>query len=174
MATSTQTEKLDEYPIKIVCISATLTVISYLLGTIVFYVLHPILGFIFLLLAVFTIIISMKLRCTHCYYIDKYCNFGLGKLAAILFKKGDSEEFRNPKKVVPTAIMSFGTTLLPVIAGIWLIIFDFSLINLGLLLVYILLGIMPNFIVRGNFCEKCMQGQLGCPSYEQMIKSRQK
>ncbi|MFX1516675.1 MAG: hypothetical protein ACFFC6_10220 [Promethearchaeota archaeon] len=174
MITSTQTEKLEEYPIKIVCISATLTVISYLLGTIVIYVLHPILGLIFLLLAVTTIIVSMKLRCTHCFYIGKYCNFGLGKLTAILFKKGEPDEFRNPKKVVPTAILSFGTMLLPVIAGIGLIFFDFSLINIGLLLIYILLGILPNFFVRGNFCEKCMQGQLGCPSYDQMIKGRQR
>ena len=174
MTTMTKNEKLDEYPIKIVCVSATLTVISYLLGALVLFVIHPVLGFLFLVLAIFTIIVSMKLRCTHCYYLGKYCNFGLGKLAAILFKKGELKEFRNPKKVVPTAILSFGTMLLPVIAGIGLIVFDFSLINIGLLLVYILLGIMPNFFVRGNFCEKCMQGQLGCPSYEQMIKSRQK
>lgn len=174
MAPSTQTEKLEEYPIKIVCISATLTVISYSLGTIVIYVLHPILGLIFLLLAATTIIVSMKLRCTHCFYLGKYCNFGLGKLAAILFKKGEPEEFRNPRKVVPTAILSFGTMLLPVIAGIGLIFLDFSLISIGLLLVYILLGIMPNFFVRGNFCEKCVQGQLGCPSYDQMIKGRQR
>lgn len=174
MSTAVKENKLENYPIKIVCISATFTIFSYLLGTIVIYVLHPILGFIFLLLAVSTIIISMKLRCTHCYYLGKYCNFGLGKLTAILFKEGESEEFRNTRKVVPTAMLSFGTMLLPVITGIGLIVIDFSLINIGLLLVYILFGIMPNFFVRGNFCEKCMQGHLGCPSYEQMIKGRQK
>jgi hypothetical protein len=165
--------KLENYPIKIVCVSATLTIISYLLGTFVFYVLNPILGLIFFLLAVSTLIISLKLRCTNCYYLGKYCNFGLGKLAAILFKKGDSNEFSDPKKVITTAILSFGTMLLPIIAGIGLILFDFSLINLGLLIIYILFGIVPNFFVRGNFCDKCMQGQLGCPSYDQMIKGRQ-
>lgn len=174
MTTATKENKLENYPIKIVCVSATLTIISNLLGTLVFYVLQPVLGVLFLLLAVFTIVVSMKLRCTHCFYLGKYCNFGLGKLAALLFKKGDSKEFKNPKKVIPTAILSFGTILLPVIAGIGLILFDFSLVNLGLLLVYILFGILPNFFIRGNFCDKCMQGQLGCPSYEQMIKGRQK
>lgn len=165
-------KKLENYPIKIVCISATLTILSYLLGTVVLYVLHPFLGILFLLLAVSTIVVSMKLRCTHCYYLGKYCNFGLGKLAAILFKKGDPSEFRNPRKVIVTAILSFGTLLLPIIAGVVLIIIDLSIENIGLLLVYILFGILPNFFVRGNFCEKCVQGQLGCPSYEQMIKRR--
>lgn len=174
MATTTTEDKLENYPIKIVCVSAILTIISYLLGTLVWYVLNPVLGFLFLLLAASTLIISMKLRCTNCYYLGKYCNFGLGKLAAILFKKGDLNEFSNPKKVIPTAILSFGTMLLPIIAGIGLILFDFSLMNLGLLIIYILFGILPNFFVRGNFCDKCMQGQLGCPSYEQMIKGRQR
>ncbi|MFX0208787.1 MAG: hypothetical protein ACFFDT_22585 [Candidatus Hodarchaeota archaeon] len=98
----------------------------------------------------------------------------MGKLAAILFKKGTSNEFSNPKKVIPTAILSFGTMLLPVIAGIGLILSNFSLSNLSLLVIYILFGIVPNFFVRGSFCDKCMQGQFGCPSYEQMIKGRQK
>lgn len=174
MATETKENKLENYPIKIVCVSTTLTIISYLLGTFVLYVFHPVLGILFLLLAVSTIIVSMKLRCTYCYYLGKYCNFGLGKLAAIIFKKRDPTEFKNPRKVIPTAILSFGTMLVPVIAGIGLVLFDFSLINLGLLLMYILFGILPNFFVRGSFCDKCMQGQLGCPSYEQMIKGRQK
>ena len=73
-------KKLENYPIKIVCISATLTILSYLLGTVVLYLLHPFLGILFLLLAVSTIIVSMKLRCTHCYYLGKYCNFWLGKI----------------------------------------------------------------------------------------------
>jgi hypothetical protein len=174
MTTAVKENRLENYPIKIVCVSATLTIISYLLGTLVFYVLHPVLGILFLLLTVSTIIVSMRLRCTHCYYLGKYCNFGLGKLAAIIFKKGDPKEFENPRKVISTAILSFGTMLLPVIAGIWLVLFDFSLVNLGLLLVYIFFGILPNFFVRGSFCDKCMQGQLGCPSYKQMIKGRQK
>ncbi len=165
-------QRLENYPIKIVCVSASLTILSYALGSIILYVLHPLLGIIFLLLAISTIIISMKLRCTHCYYLGKYCNIGLGKLAAIFFKKGESSEFKNPTKVIITAIFSFGTMVLPIVAGIMLILLDFSILNIGLFLGYILFGILPNFFLRGNFCDKCIQGQLGCPSYDQMIKRR--
>lgn len=171
--TTPEAKKLENYPIKIVCVSATLTIISYLLGTAVFYVLSPLLGVLFLILTITNIGVSMKLRCTNCFYLGKYCNFGLGKLAAILFKKGNPEEFSNRRKVIPTAVLSFGTMLLPIVAGILLLLIDFSIGNITLLSVYILFGIVPNFFVRGSFCEKCMQGQLGCPSYEQMIKSRQ-
>ncbi|MFX0208786.1 MAG: hypothetical protein ACFFDT_22580 [Candidatus Hodarchaeota archaeon] len=69
MAKTLTEGKLENYPIKIVCVSATLTIISYLLGTLVVYVINPIRGLIFVLLAVSTLIISMKLRCTHCYYL---------------------------------------------------------------------------------------------------------
>ncbi|MHA1966204.1 MAG: hypothetical protein ACW964_00255 [Candidatus Hodarchaeales archaeon] len=174
MKAITKDQRLEEYPIGIVCVSVTITIISYLLGAIVLYLVHPFLGFLFLLLVIFTILVSMKLRCTHCFYLGKYCNFGLGKLAAILFKKGNSKDFNNPRKVIPTAILSFGTILLPIIAGIGLLIINFTLVNLGILLAYLLFGILPNFFVRGNYCDKCMQGQLGCPSYEKMKKGRQK
>jgi hypothetical protein len=174
MVTTIAIEKLENYPFKIICVSATLTIISYFLGTLVFYVINPFLALVFLLLAISTIVVSMKLRCTHCYYFGKYCNFGLGKLTAKFFNKGDPDEFSSSNKVVPTAILSFGTMILPVIAGIGLIILDFSLVTLSLLLIYIVFGILPNFFVRGNFCDKCVQGQLGCPTYKQMMKGNEK
>ena len=165
-------QKLENYPIKVVCVSASLTILSYLIGSIVLYVLNPLLGMLFLLLAISTIIISMKLRCTHCYYLGKYCNFGLGKLAAFFFQIGEPSEFKNPRKVIITAIFSFSAMLLPIIAGIIFILIDFSILNIGLFLGYILFGIVPNFFIRGNLCDKCVQGKLGCPSYEKMMKRR--
>lgn len=164
--------KLESYPMKIVCISASLTIISYLAGAFILYFFHPILSVFYLILAALTLVVSMKLRCTHCYYFGKYCNFGLGKLAQYFFSKGEPREFRDPKKVGITAILSFGTMLIPVFIGLLMLVTDLNLSNLGFLLGYILIGIAPNFLVRGNFCDKCMQGQLGCPSYERMIKSR--
>jgi hypothetical protein len=164
--------RLECYPLRIVCISASLTIISYLAGAFIIYFFNPVLSAFYLILAALTLVVSMKLRCTHCYYFGKFCNFGLGKLAKFFFRKGEPSEFRNHKKVIITAILSFGTMLIPVFIGILMLVTDMTISNLGLLLGYILIGIAPNFLVRGNFCDKCMQGQLGCPSYERMIKSR--
>lgn len=164
--------KLESYPIKIVCVSASLTIISYLAGAFLVYFFFPPLSVVYLLLAALTLVVSMKLRCTHCYYFGKYCNFGLGMLAKYFFNRGEPGEFRDPKKVGITAILSFGTMLIPVFIGLLMFVTDMNLSNLGLLFGYILIGIAPNFLVRGSFCDKCMQGELGCPSYEQMMKSR--
>ena len=164
--------KLESYPLRIVCVSASLTIISYLAGAFVLYFFNPIMSGFYLMLAAVTLVISMKLRCTHCYYLGKYCNFGLGRLASYFFVKGDPREFRDPKKVGLTATFSFGTMLLPVFIGVLMLVKDMNLFTLALFFGYILAGIAPNFLVRGNFCDKCMQGQLGCPSYDQMIKSR--
>ncbi len=164
--------KLESYAIKTVCMSASLTVLSYLAGAVVLYFLYPILGAFYLGLAVLTLIVSMKLRCTHCYYLGKYCNFGLGKLASFLFSKGDPSEFSDSKKVGITAIMSFGTMLIPVVVGLLLLVINLSIGTLGLLIGYILIGIVPNFLIRGDLCEKCMQGDLGCPSYDRMLKRK--
>jgi hypothetical protein len=169
---TTVTERLETYPIKIVCLSASLTIISYLAGAFVLYFFHPVLSGLYLILAVLTLVVSMKLRCTHCYYLGKYCNFGLGKVADIFFSKGDPEEFSNPRKVNVTATFSFGTMLIPIFVGVIIFITNINLFNLGLVVGYILIGIAPNFLVRGNFCEKCMQGELGCPAYERMKKAR--
>ena len=164
--------KLESYPMKIICISASLTIISYLTGTFILYFFHPILTVFYLILTALTLVVSMKLRCTHCYYFRKYCSFGLGKLAQYFFSKGEPREFSDPKKVGITAIFSFGTMLIPVFIGLLMLVTDMNLSNRGLLFGYLLIGIAPNFLVRGNFCDKCMQRELRCPSYERMIKSR--
>lgn len=164
--------KLESYPIKIVCISASLTILSYLAGAIVVFFLHPLLSVFYLILAGSSLVVSMKFRCINCYYFGKYCNFGLGKLASYLFHKGEPSEFTDPKKVGITAILSFGTLFLPVLIGLILLLSNLSISALALLIGYILIGIAPNFLIRGRLCEMCMQSQLGCPSYDRMMNTR--
>jgi len=93
-------------------------------------------------------------------------------MASIFFEKGQPSEFQDPKKVIPTAIISFGTLLIPLGFGIILIFLDFSLVPILLTLSYIGVGILPNFMMKGHICEQCMQSGLGCPAYNQMTKSR--
>ncbi|WP_455463327.1 hypothetical protein [Candidatus Hodarchaeum mangrovi] len=166
------TTKVESYSIQAVCSTASLTIISYALGILLLWIFHPIFGILYFLLCISSLIVSMKLRCCYCYYYGKLCNMGLGKVASRFFKKGQPIEFQNPKKVIPTAIISFGTLLIPLGFGIILIFLDFSLIPILLTLSYIGVAILPNFIIRGHTCEQCMQSGLGCPAYDQMSKSR--
>ncbi len=163
---------MENYPYRIICLSLTLTTASYLLGSLIFYFIAPLFGLLYLILCGLTILVALKFRCTHCYYYGAWCSFGFGKISSLIFKKGDPNEFKNPQKVIPTAILSFGTLLLPFIGIGGLLLTDFSLFHLSLLVAYVSIGIAPNFLIRGKLCELCEQGKLGCPSYEQMMKGK--
>jgi len=165
---------MENYSIKTVCLSLTLMITSYLLGTLILIIFNPLLGLFYLFLCIITLLCSMKLRCTHCFYYGKRCYSGLGVLSKIFFSKGDSEEFTNPKKVFPIAILSFSILLLPILIGIFLIINNLSIQIFILLFIYILVGILPNFFLREKLCEKCEQGKLGCPAYNKMRKQKKK
>ena len=93
---------MENYSIKTVCLSLTLMITSYLLGTLILIIFNPLLGLFYLFLCIITLLCSMKLRCTHCFYYGKRCYSGLGVISKIFFSKGDSEEFTNPKKVINT------------------------------------------------------------------------
>ncbi|MHA1214710.1 MAG: hypothetical protein ACTSPG_05400 [Candidatus Hodarchaeales archaeon] len=165
-------DSFEKYPYRIICVSASLTALNYLLGTLVLYVLDTIIGFLFLFFCIFTILVSMRTRCSCCAYHGRWCNIGLGKLSGLVFKKGDPVEFRNPKNVILTVILGFTTIFLPVFVGIILIILDFSLFTVSLLAVYVLIGFFPNLLLREKLCVRCEQGVLGCPEYERMIKRK--
>jgi hypothetical protein len=91
----------------------------------------------------------------------------------MIFSKEDSGEFNDPRKVGITAIISFGTMTVPVLGGILILLAEINLFNFGLLIGYIIVGIVPNFFIRGSICDKCMQEELGCPAYERMMKVRE-
>ncbi len=161
---------MEKFSKKTVCTTLFSTLISYTLGTVIFFGFNLLGGFIYLALCLVTILLSLKFRCIHCYYYGKLCSFGFGKLSKLIFIQGNSTEFSNPKNIFPVALLSFGTTFFPLIAGIIQNISNFSLLNLFLLIIYILFGIFPNFFIRRNVCKHCQQGQLGCPAYTHMIE----
>lgn len=159
---------MENYPYKTVCISVSLTFLSYFLGFLIAFTLNPIFGIIYLIICILTILISMKFRCSYCYYHGKRCNSGFGLVSAIIYKEGDKNEFGNPKYVGITALFSFGTMILPLIGGIILLISAFSIYNLFLLIIYFLISIIPNLFIRKGICENCKQGEIGCPAYDHM------
>lgn len=48
--------------------------------------------------------------CRYCYYYDKYCSFGKGKLSSLFFRKGDPKHFLKRKilrkDLIPDALVS--------------------------------------------------------------------
>ena len=157
---------------RIICLSAFTTIISYFLGSVIFFTLYSTLGILYFLLCLVSLIVAFALRCRFCVYYGSWCCFGFGKIASFLFPKGKPEEFQNPQKVLITAIFSFGVLLLPIFGSFLLILIEFNLLHILLLVLYLVLGVAPGFLMRQKVCEACEQKDIGCPAYEQMMGIR--
>ena len=159
----------EHYPPGIICLSTVLTLLSYALGTLIFYLINSLLGVGYIILCFISLLVAMKFRCTFCYYYTKGCYSGLGNIAKLLFKKGNSNDFKNPKNLIPAAIFSFAVLLFPLIGAIFLLVTRFSWLILILLVAYVVIAIIPGFVLRKDlFCKYCKQGKIGCPAYEGM------
>ncbi len=70
-------------------------------------------------------------------------------------------------------VFSFGTMLIPIGVGIYLLATAASAAVAILLAAYILFSVVPSFFMRARlFCGPCRQGRLGCPALEGMRGKR--
>lgn len=155
--------RYEQFPLKLVCLSALTTVIGYLLGTIVFYLLNPWLGAAFLLLCLAAVIVVMRYRCSYCYYYGKRCSSGFSLVASKLFKKRSPEEFATQKTLMPAMLISLPVILLPLLAAIALVLLTGTLLAWALLAANLLMFV-PGSAKKSLYCSHCKQRELGCPA----------
>jgi len=157
----------------IVAITAVFSLALYLLGAYVIYRL----GLAWLaayLIYIFLLEIRLiKGHCVDCYYYGKYCAFGRGKISCLFFKKGDSKRFVKKQISWKDIVPDFLVAIIPIIAGIWLLLNRFDWLLLAILVVLFLLMSIGNAWVRGSLaCKYCKQRQLGCLA-ERLFKKKE-
>ena len=157
------THPVEDYSLIIIFISLIFSLLSYVLGLILTFGFHTFVAFIYLILIFFNLLLSLKLRCSYCYYYDRWCYTGFGKLSAIFFKRGPSSEFKNPRNIYPIAFLSSLLLIFPLIIGILELILTFNLYIILLLSIYLLITFTPNFVIKRKTCEKCKQRSFYCP-----------
>jgi hypothetical protein len=114
----------------------------------------------------------LRYHCVNCYYYDKVCAFGKGKLSALLFKKGDPQKFAEKEVKWLDLVPDFLVLIFPLIGGIVLLVMDFNWIILILMVILIALSMGGNAIIRGSYaCKYCKQKELGCPA-EQLFNKK--
>jgi hypothetical protein len=155
----------DNYPIWIVMISNLNLLLIYILGACIIYGLGLIFALLYLLYCLFLEIRLLKNGCVNCYYYGKTCGFGKGRLSALFFKKGDISKFNEKeigwKEMIPDLIVP----IFPLIAGIIIIVSNFSWNILISMIIIILLSMAGNALIRGYLtCGKCKQRELDCPA----------
>ena len=163
----------ENYPTLIVIGSNLVSFLIYVIGLVILYRISIILVIGYVL---FILILELRLlsgHCVDCYYYGKTCAFGKGRLSSLFFQKGNPEEFNLKKITWKDIAPDFLVFIVPVLAGILLLIQDFSWIVLILIIALFLLGFLGNALVRGQLaCRFCKQKEIGCPAEQLFNKTK--
>ena len=154
---------LEEYPKSSAVIGNLAMLLWILLGTIACWFSSPLLAGVYLAFALLMVFIVLrKLVCTNCYYYDKWCSIGWGKLSALFFSKGDIEKF-STSAGIKLAHLTYGLlTLIPLVLIIISIIREFTAVKAAVLVLLILISIYSGTLGRKKACLRCKM-RLICP-----------
>ncbi len=161
----------EQYPACIIFTANLLPLLMYVIGAFLLYTLWPVLivPYVF-----FILLLEYRLlagHCTDCWYYGKACAFGKGWLSARLFRKGRPEEFCGKQITWKDIVPDFLVFIVPVVAGIALLLIEFHILILAFVIGLLVLGFVGNALVRGQLaCKYCKQREIGCPAAKMFEK----
>jgi hypothetical protein len=163
----------ENYPVAIVIVSNLLSLLIYGIGA---YILFRFSIIWVLAYVIFILILEFRLlsgHCVDCYYYGKTCAFGKGRLSSLFFKMGEPEKFIRMTITWKDIVPDFLVFIIPVLAGILLLIREFTWTVLMLVIALLLLGFLGNALVRGQLaCRYCKQREIGCPAEQLFDKTK--
>lgn len=155
----------ESYPFWIVLLSNLVLVAIYLIGAIIIYKLGLVWLILYLIFIAFLEFRLIKGHCVDCYYYGKTCAFGKGEISKLFFKKGNLNNFCKMQMTWKDILPDFLVSIIPIVAGIIILIKNFNWALLSLILILILLTFVGNAIVRSQLaCKYCKQRKIGCPA----------
>ena len=154
---------LEEYSKASIILGNFIMILWIALGTIACWFLCPLVAWVYLALAIIMVgVVLRKLVCTNCYYYDKWCGMGWGKLSALLFKKGSIENF-NASIGLKLAPITYGLlSLIPLVAIVISVVQGFTVAKVVVLLLLLLVSFYSGVISRKKGCANCRM-KLMCP-----------
>jgi len=155
----------ESYPAWMVIVSNAISLAIYLAGAFIIYQAAGILVILYLAFIGFLEVRLLRGHCTDCYYYGKRCAFGKGRLSSLFFRKGSPAKFCKKdigwKDIAP----DFMVSVIPMVIGGGILLFSFSWLILGLVILLFVLSFPGNAFVRGRLaCKHCKQRALGCPA----------
>ena len=154
---------LEEHPRTTIILVNLVMALWIASGTIAGWFLHPLIGWIYLAVALLMVgVVLRKLVCTNCYYYGKWCGTGWGKLSALFFKEGEMERF-GQSVGVKLAPLTYGLlSLIPLVLIIISIVQEFTVFKIVVLAVLLLVSVYSGFLSRKKGCQNCKM-KLTCP-----------
>ena len=145
----------DSYPAIKIIIENIVFIINWGLA---FYLLMPfkyhgisLLSFIYLFILIVAQILLKKHNCTSCYYYDKWCHLGWGKLTSFLFKQ-DSGNVIVGMKLSLSYIFQLPVILITsIILGS---VYGFTTIYIIAIIIFVIINIFQA-LNRKNTCKTC-------------------
>jgi hypothetical protein len=104
----------------------------------------------------------LALICARCYYYDRRCATGVGKVVALFVKKGQEEEFGQTASQKGITLLLAVVLLLPLVGGIVSLVVGYSMLRLVLLVALVVLliaGLAPH---PRLVCSHCKLAEQGC------------
>ena len=163
----------ENMPSWIVLISNLLAVSIYAIGIYIMSRFGIVYVVLYLLYVIWIEIRLLRKSCVDCYYYDKICAYGRGKLCSLFFKKGKPKRFVEKETKMIDFVPDFLVSIIPIAFGIILLVTDFSWTILILLIILGILSFGGNAFVRGSLaCKYCKQRDIGCPALEVFSKQK--
>lgn len=164
----------EAYPATTVLVSNLLSICIYGTGAYILFGLN-----IFLAAAYVIFVAALEFRlirghCVDCYYFGKTCAFGKGRVSRFLFEKGHAERFSQRPLTWGDMVPDLLVFIIPLLAGVILLIQGFTWVILILIAVLFLLSFPGTAYVRTRLaCRYCKQRGIGCPA-ERLFDSSKK
>jgi hypothetical protein len=156
-------EGLEESPKARIIFENIMMLLLFALVTIACWFFNPVIAWIYLAFAIIMVeIVLRKLVCTNCYYYDKWGPMGWGKLAALLFKKGDINNFDSSTGIKLAPLTYGAISFIPMIFVIISTVQNFLVFKLIVLIMLIAIIIFSAAIGRKEACRNCKM-RLLCP-----------
>jgi hypothetical protein len=111
--------------------------------------------------------------CRSCYYFGKRCGFGKGRLCSWFFNQRSEQALCTKRFSWRNLVPDFMVSLIPLGAGIVILIRNFSWLVLLLIVALAFLGSLGTGLVRGQLaCKYCKQRELGCAAEQLFSKTK--
>jgi hypothetical protein len=147
---------LGNYRISTIFLGNLMMLIWIVLGTLAVWFFNQLLAGLFLAFALIIVyVILRKLVCTNCYYYDKWCVYGWGKLSAKMFKKGKIENFNDSIGIRIAPLLYGLLTIIPIILIIISIILVFDYTKIGVLVLLLAISFYSGGVARKAACSNC-------------------
>lgn len=155
----------QKYPLSTVLIFQLVSLANYAVGLYLLYQISVLFSILFAFYVIMMEFSVYKEGCASCYYYGKRCMSGRGKIAALFVRKEDPKRFCEKKVTWKNLLPQVLLSLIPIIAGAYLLITNFNFLFIGLILVPVLTWFVANPLMYGKLgCLHCKQGRICCPA----------